>query len=156
MPVLTKKIGTLFTHCGLSIIETDIGVKEVVYFDGVCKLCNWAVRFLIKHDKKTRFFFAPLQSDYARKSLGYSNGHHTSLESLVFQDHTLILTKSDAVLKIMGGLGGYWKLLTVFKVLPKSWRDSLYEFIAGNRYRWFGKSNKCLIPTKEISSRFLA
>jgi len=73
----------------------------------------------------------------------------------VYQDGDIILTKSDAVLKISRQLSGGWKLLYIFKVIPGSWRDWLYDIVASNRYRWFGKRDQCMVPTPEIQSRFL-
>ena len=128
---------------------------KIIFFDGVCNLCNWSVQFIIKHDKKSIFSFASLQSDFAKKRLAHANGQDIIYSSVVYCYNDLILTRSDAILKIIEGLNGYWRFLSVLKVVPKSWRDGVYDVIANNRYRWFGKRHKCMLPSAEISSRFL-
>jgi predicted DCC family thiol-disulfide oxidoreductase YuxK len=131
------------------------GRKKIVYFDGVCNLCNWSVRFIIKHDKEKHFSFASLQSDFAKKRLSHVNGQDIKWDSVIYQEQDTIMIKSDAALGIVRHLDGAWKWLVIFKILPLKWRDRLYELVAANRYRWFGRTDQCMIPNPEIQSRFL-
>ena len=125
----------------------------VVFFDGVCTLCKRSVRYLIKHDKKKVLKFASLQGQYAKKTLPQEDLNN--LESIVFYDGNALHKKSTALLKLCTSLGGGYKLLLVGYLLPKFLRDGLYSMIAKNRYRWFGKQDYCMTPTKEVQGRFL-
>ena len=125
----------------------------VVFFDGVCNLCQHSVRYLLKHDKKKVLKFASLQGQYAKKTLNAE--HLKNLESLLFYNKKTLYKKSDAVLELCKVLEGGHKLLLVGYLLPKFLRDGLYSMIAQNRYRWFGKQDHCMIPTKDIQDRFL-
>ena len=125
----------------------------VVFFDGVCNLCQYSVCYLIKHDKKKVLKFASLQGEYAKKILNAE--HLKNLESLLFYNKKTIYKKSDAVLELCKVLGGWHKLFLVGYSLPPFLRNGLYSFIAQNRYRWFGKQDHCMIPTKDIQYRFL-
>ena len=125
----------------------------VVFFDGVCNLCQHSVRYLLKHDKKKVLKFASLQGQYAKKTL--NTEHLKNLESLLFYNKKTIYKKSDAVLELCKFLGGWHKLFLVGYSLPPFLRNGLYSFIAQNRYRWFGKQDHCMIPTKDIQDRFL-
>jgi len=128
----------------------------VILFDGVCNLCNKSVNFILKHDKKKQFLFAPLQSDAATKILLQLNRKSfKNLNSIVLIYDKNIYTKSTASLYIIRKLSAPVKLLYVFIIIPKPIRDSVYDFIAKNRYKWFGKKNKCMIPSKEVADRFL-
>ena len=125
----------------------------VVFFDGVCNLCQYSVYHLLKHDKKKVLKFASLQGQYAKKIL--NSEHLKNLESLLFYNKKTIYKKSDAVLELCKVLGGWHKLFLVGYSLPPFLRNGLYSFIAQNRYRWFGKQDHCMIPTKDIQYRFL-
>ena len=125
----------------------------VVFFDGVCNLCQYSVCYLLKHDKKKVLKFASLQGQYAKKIL--NSEHLKNLESLLFYNKKTIYKKSDAVLELCKVLGGWHKLFLVGYSLPPFLRNGLYSFIAQNRYRWFGKQDHCMIPTKDIQDRFL-
>ena len=125
----------------------------VVFFDGVCNLCQRSVRYLLKHDKNKRLKFASLQGQYAKKTLPPEDLNH--LESIVLYDGNALYKKSTAILKLCKVLGGGHKLLLVGYLLPKFLRDGLYGFIAKNRYRWFGQQEHCMVPTKDIQDRFL-
>jgi len=128
---------------------------KIIYFDGVCNLCNWSVKFVIKHDKKFIFSFASLQSEFAKNQSMHVNGQDIKFNTIVYAEDDLIYEKSDAVLKIIKGFGGLWRLIKLFEIIPKSWRDGLYDIIARNRYRWFGKRDQCMVPSNENASRFL-
>ena len=130
-------------------------MDRIIYFDGVCNLCNWSVQFLIKHDKKKIFSFSSLQSDIAKSRLKKVSVKLITTDSVVYEDAGSFYTRSDAFLKIIDALGGGWRLFNVVKLIPRPWRDWVYDFIANHRYKWFGRKDTCMIPTKEIKDRFL-
>ena len=127
----------------------------IVFFDGHCNLCNGAVKFLIKADKAAKLKFAPLQSEIASKHLAPFNYKPTGNGSILFIKDGKLYERSEAFLKIMNELPWYWKWLQVGGLLPNSFRDRLYNFVAANRYRWFGKKEECMVPTNDIRKRFL-
>lgn len=129
-------------------------VSPVILFDGVCNLCNGSVLFIIKRDPQAKFRFASLQSDFGRQQLLKFNRSAT-LESVLLIEADKLYDKSTAALKIASKLSGLWPLLSIFRVVPKSWRDGVYTWIARNRYQWFGKREACMIPTPELKSRFI-
>ena len=128
---------------------------KIIYFDGVCNLCNWSVRFVIKHDKKRIYSFASLQTNFAKNQSIHINGQDIKFDTIIYAEDDFKYEKSDAVLKIMIGFGGLWRLIKIFRVIPKTWRDGLYDMIASNRYRWFGKKDQCMVPSNDIASRFI-
>lgn len=128
---------------------------NVVYFDGVCNLCNSAVNFLIDQDTQGRLKFASLQSEAGKAVLHRSGLPEQDYDSFILIKNGQIYQKSEAVLEVVRLLGGGWALLYGFKVLPRVWRDWLYTQIAQNRYRWFGKRTQCRLPTPELRARFL-
>jgi len=129
--------------------------KSIILFDGVCNICNSSVNFIIKHDKKKQFVFTSLQSDAAREILLHFKSKELKLDSILLIDNKNIYEKSTAVLKIFKHLYGGYKLFYAFMIIPKFIRDWVYNYIAKNRYKWFGKKDKCMIPTEEVKSRFL-
>ena len=133
----------------------EIHKKPIILFDGICKLCNASVQFIIKHDKKKCFLFASLQSDAAVKLLLQDNIKKIDLESIVLIDDNRIYRKSTAVLRIVRKLDGLWPILFVFIIIPKSIRDMIYEFIAKHRYQWFGTMKTCSWEPKENKNRFI-
>lgn len=127
----------------------------VIVFDGVCNLCNSTVDWVMRHDKRQLFKFASLQSAYgaqvkARFGLpaDYSN-------SVLLVESGRLYAKSDAALRIAFLLGGFWKALSLLRVLPLFLRNPIYDIIARNRYAWFGKRNTCRLPTASEQSRFI-
>lgn len=129
--------------------------KKIILFDGVCNLCNGAVVFIIKRDKKDRYRFAALQSDTGRE---YTAGYRvdtSETDSMVLIENDRCHTKSSAALRIARHLSGAYPLLYGFIILPKGIRDRLYDIIANNRYRWFGRKDRCMIPTPELKKKFL-
>ena len=126
--------------------------KPVVFFDGVCNLCEASVLFILERDKKNRFLFSQLQSDLAKSTLSSEN---QSLKSFVLLENGKVFTKSTAALRVARHLKGIIKLIWVFIIIPKPIRDVIYDFIARNRYRWFGKKNECMIPTPELKAKFI-
>lgn len=127
----------------------------VVLFDGVCNLCNSSVQFIIRKDKKKQFYFASLQGETGQALLKKFNLSTNHFNSFVLVENDKIYTKSTAVLKLLKLLGGWWKLLYAFIIVPPFIRNALYSFIAVNRYRWFGKRESCMLPAPELKSRFL-
>jgi len=128
-------------------------VNPVVYFDGVCNLCNGAVRFIIKRDSKGLFRFAPLQ---LKSGIRVNEKLLGNTDTIALLDQGRFYVKSTAVLRIIKRLDGIWPLFYVAVFLPKSIRDWLYDRVAKNRYRLFGKRDVCMIPNPELKSRFIA
>lgn len=137
------------------ILAATIGGKPVVLFDGVCNLCSFWVRFAIARDPAARLRFAPVQSD-----LGQDFLRRRSLPTDVFESFYLIedghvYEKSAAFLRMVRHLRRPWPLLRAARILPRPLRDWLYDRIARNRYRLFGRRSSCLMPSPEVASRFL-
>lgn len=134
---------------------TDTQIEfPIIFFDGVCNLCNASVMFVIKRDKKNYFQFASLQSDFACKNLPSGLTGGTDMPSLVLVDGKT-LTRSSAALTIAKHLSGLWPVLYFLMIIPPFIRHAVYNFIARNRYRWFGKQEQCMIPSKELKARFI-
>jgi len=129
--------------------------QPIIFFDGVCNLCNNAVTFIIKHDHKAHYKFASLQSDYAQKRLPKEITLSGQMQSLVLLKEGQLYVKSTAALKIAKELSGGWRFLALLLILPKFIRDPIYNLIAHNRYKWFGKRKECMLPTPELKHRFL-
>lgn len=130
-------------------------IDNVIFFDGICNLCNGAVQFTIEHDVKNIFKFATLQSDFAEEELKEFNIDHNQLGSFVLLADGKVYQKSTAALRVAKKLNGFWPLLYAFVVVPRFIRDAVYDFIAKNRYKWFGKQESCWVPTPELKSKFL-
>ncbi len=137
-------------------MSTPEAQNPVILFDGVCNLCIGSVQFIINRDKREIFRFAPLQSDTAQKLISKLHLEKQDLASIILLENSTYYTKSTAALRIARSLGALWPLLYIFIVIPKSIRDPLYDIVARNRYEWFGKKDKCMIPNKEIEKRFLS
>jgi predicted DCC family thiol-disulfide oxidoreductase YuxK len=129
--------------------------QQIIFFDGVCNLCNGAVQFIIKRDTKKTFQFASLQSAFAHDQLKEHQIDVTALQSIVLKSGNTIYTKSTAALRIAKQLSGGWPLLYSFMIIPAFIRDWVYDGIAKNRYRWFGKQDVCMVPTPDLKDRFL-
>ena len=133
----------------------DSNASHIILFDGVCNLCNGFVRFIIKRDPKGKFKFGSLQGKPAKELLENENRASDRMDSVVFISNGLIRQKSTAVLHILREMGGLWKLLYALIIVPKFIRDEVYDFVAANRYKLFGKREECMIPTAELQDRFL-
>lgn len=129
--------------------------EPIILFDGVCNLCNFCVRFVLKRDPGKLFKFCPLQSHRGKNMLKSVGLPTDSINTMVLIVNDQCYTKSTAALHIAKRLKGLWPLLFGFIVIPESLRNWTYDFIAKNRYRWFGEKKACLIPTPEIRERFL-
>ena len=129
--------------------------QPVILFDGVCNFCNSAVNFVIKRDKNSALKFTTLQSNIAHQMLAHQNIPTNDLSSFVFIENEKIHTRSTAALRVCKYLTGLWPLMYGFIIVPKFIRDGIYNWVAKNRYRWFGKTKECMIPTPEIKAKFL-
>ena len=134
---------------------TRMSSQPIILFDGICNLCNRAVSFVIKRDKKSRIRFAALQTNSGKQLLEQYNLPTQSFNSLILIEKGIVYTQSTAVLKICKHLNGLWPLLYGLIILPKFSRNGIYRLIATNRYQWFGKQEKCMVPSAELSDRFL-
>ncbi|MEQ9619730.1 MAG: thiol-disulfide oxidoreductase DCC family protein [Deltaproteobacteria bacterium] len=127
----------------------------VILFDGVCNLCSGSVSFIIKRDRDGVFKFAPLQSEAGARLIEKFNIQDEGLETFVLVEEENAYTRSTAALRALRRLGGLWGLLYGFIVIPAPLRDAVYDFIARNRYRWFGRKDECMVPGPGIKNRFL-
>ena len=111
---------------------------------------------MIKRDKKDRFRYAALQSDIGKQLVQERNIDSRQVDSIILiEPGVAYYTKSDAALEIAKDLGGFWSLLVVFQWVPTSIRNAVYDFVARNRYKWFGKKEACMVPTPELKAKFL-
>jgi predicted DCC family thiol-disulfide oxidoreductase YuxK len=138
-----------------SVIPAWAEEKSILLFDGVCNLCNGSVQFVIKRDPKGKFLYAPLQSEVGQALLEKYGLPIETMNSVVLVENGNVFTKSDAPLQVSRSLGGFWPLASMFTLVPKFIRDRIYDWIARNRYRWFGKREACMIPTPDLKQRFL-
>ena len=129
--------------------------SSVILFDGVCNLCNGFVTFVIARDPAGRFQFGPLQSQAAQRLLGSIDSNDASPDSVVLVENGRVWSRSAAALRIARGLSFPWPLAYVFVVIPRPLRDWIYNLVARNRYRWFGKRDVCMVPTPELRARFI-
>lgn len=130
--------------------------KKIILFDGVCNLCNNAVNFIIERDKKDVFRFASLQSDIGQKLISERGIDTETMDSMVLiEPGVAYYQKSTAALEISKDLGGAYSMIGYFSVLPEGFRDGIYNLMAKNRYKWFGKKDACMIPTPELKAKFL-
>lgn len=128
----------------------------VILFDGVCNFCNGAINFVLKQDKKGVFRFAPLQSKAGEDLAAQYGLQANDLSSFVLIDDNKVYRKSSAALRVMKKLPWYWSEVQILRIVPLFLRNAIYDFIAENRYKWFGKKESCMVPTPEQRSRFLS
>lgn len=126
----------------------------IVFYDGLCALCNRYVRWALRNDKKKRLLFAALDSPPGVR-LRRAFPETRAVDSIIVRDGERVFVKSEAVLVIAGQLGGVWRLVAVMRVLPRPLRDRLYDGIARRRYRWFGQLDACPLPSASERERFL-
>ena len=134
--------------------EKEISSAPVVLFDGVCKLCDGSVIFILNRDRKGRLKLAPLQSDYAHKVIATHVLQPGWMDSILLLEGDRLSGKSTAILRITKYLDGLWPLCVVFLIIPRFIRDFLYDIVAKNRYRWFGKYDTCRLPDPKFEDRF--
>jgi predicted DCC family thiol-disulfide oxidoreductase YuxK len=130
--------------------------SNLILFDGVCNFCNFWVNFLIDHDDKRYFKFASLQSNIAQRILIQKKIDTLQTDSVILVMNEKVFFKSSAALLITKNLNGFWKMLYIFSLIPSPLRDLIYDFVAKNRYKWFGKSETCRVPSKDEKERFLS
>lgn len=130
--------------------------KKLILFDGVCNLCNSSVLYVIKRDKKNNFMFAALQSDSGKQIIKKFNIDTTQVDSIILYnpEKDKVNHKSTAALKVASQLGFPTNVLAIFLIIPSFIRNWVYDFIAKNRYKWYGKKESCMIPTPELKSKF--
>jgi len=130
--------------------------KKIILFDGVCNFCNSSVLRIIKHDKKNIFLFTSLQSASGKRITAHFNIDTTQIDSIILiESSTKYSVKSTAALKILKQFNGFWMFFQICWVIPPFIRNSVYNYIAKNRYAWFGKNNNCMLPIPEIKSKFI-
>lgn len=129
--------------------------NPIILFDGVCNLCNRSIQFVLKHDKQKHFRFAALQSAAGQALLKKYNLHETIFNSFVLIKDGKLYLKSTAALIVAKELNGPIKILYAFIIVPTFIRNAVYNLIAKNRYKWFGKKDSCMLPTPALQSKFL-
>lgn len=130
--------------------------KKIILFDGVCNLCNSMVQFVIQNDQKDIFRFVALESDLGQDILKHIGIDPRNIDSIVlYEPGVAYYYKSTAAIEIAKQLGGVLNLMTLFRVIPVFLRNPIYDYIAKNRYKWYGKKDACMIPTPELQSKFL-
>src|SRR3989338_5089620 len=134
--------------------QKNVVSNFIIFFDGICGLCNYFVDFVLRMDRDHIFSFAPLQGKTAQQFLPSQNLEKSMCSIVLFMNGRLY-EKSDACLYIFHALGGFWKFLNLFKIVPRFLRDIAYDFVARYRYQWFGKRNICRIPTPQEKKFFL-
>ncbi len=126
-----------------------------ILFDGVCNFCNASINFIIDRDRKGIFKFAALQSEIGQELLKKFRLKTSDFDSIVALEGDKVYQKSDAALEIARKMDGIWKIFYIFKIIPAFLRNPVYDLIARNRYRFFGRTDACRIPTPELKTRFL-
>jgi predicted DCC family thiol-disulfide oxidoreductase YuxK len=130
--------------------------KKIILFDGVCNLCEASIVYVIKHDKKDIFRFVALQSDLGQRIVKHIGINPMHIDSVIlYEPGFAYYYKSSAVLEIAKGLSGIFTWATLFQILPTVLRDYVYDYVATNRYKWYGKKEACLVPTPELLAKFL-
>jgi len=143
--------------------------QRLLLFDGVCNLCDRSVQFIIRHDPTGKFKFAALQSDYTQSltesalkdqlapllTLKEVHTKEAQLRTLILIQQGQVFTRSTAVIKVLQQLGFPWNLSAIMLILPKVIRDAIYNYIARHRYKWYGKKERCMVPTTALKARFM-
>ena len=132
-----------------------MSAQPIILFDGFCNLCIGSVLFVIRRDPKSSYRFAPMQSEIGRQLLSDAGLTLSELSTFVLIQNGKVFTRSDAALQVLASLGRMWRIFRWMTIIPKPVRDWFYDFIARNRYSWFGKREVCMVPDEEIQSRFL-
>lgn len=133
--------------------------RHLLLYDGACGLCHRAVTFVLRHDRRADFVFAPLQSGLGRGILTRSGRSPDALDTVLvvadYESAPRLLARSDAALFVLGALGGRWRPLGLLRVVPAALRDAVYDLIARRRRRWFGGADECALPDESARQRFL-
>lgn len=155
MLTLPKRRLTTVADNQISAMQPIPEGKSVLLFDGVCNLCNSSVQFVLKRDFKQQFLFASLQSEAGQELMQKHGLEGAELSTVVLIEKDRAYTRSSAALRVSRHLGLPWSLMLVFWIVPAALRNLVYDWIARNRYRWFGKRESCMMPTPEYKARFL-
>ena len=140
----------------MSIIDKIPPNKQLVLFDGVCNFCDETIHKIIKADKDHLFVFTSLQSNFGKEIVKHI-GINPKVDSIIlYQPNIAYFTESDAALEIAKQLSGFYPLLQIGKVVPKTVRNKIYQYIAKNRYKWYGKKEECMVPSAEVRAKFLS
>ena len=131
------------------------GEAPIIVFDGACVLCSGWVRFLLRHDREARYRFAAMQTSAGRALLVAHGIDPDDPSSFLLVEGDRAWKDTDAIRRVVGGLGGAWRVAHALALLPRALRDRVYRLVARNRYRWFGRSETCLLPTPEQRARFI-
>lgn len=132
-----------------------VNSRYIVVFDGVCNFCNGAVNFIIKRDPAAKFLFAPMQTDAAKELIAKYAPDSIGVDTFMLIKHDQCFRWSTAALEISKDLGGFWWALNVLKLIPAPIRNFFYRLFARNRYTLFGRTRQCMVPSKELSARFI-
>ena len=127
----------------------------ILLFDGLCNFCNSSVNFIIRHDKKNQFKFASIQSVAGKSLLEKFHIDSSKTDSIILIENNKSYIKSRAVLRVAKHFNGLYPLIYLLIIIPPFIRNGIYDFIARNRYKWFGKKEVCMIPTDEMKSKFI-
>jgi hypothetical protein len=148
--------GCVFNHKEMEINQKlDLANENILLFDGVCNLCNASVQWILLRDKKRVFKFAALQSETGAALLQQFGRESGSLDTATLISGNHLFLRSDAALEICRRLGGIYSLAVVFKIIPRFIRNRVYDWVARNRYRWFGQQEQCMLPRPEWKDRFV-
>ncbi|WP_298901943.1 thiol-disulfide oxidoreductase DCC family protein [uncultured Psychroserpens sp.] len=138
------------------MIESLPKHKQLILFDGVCNLCNSSVQYVIKYDRTNTFMFAPLQSHVGKQIIDHYKIDTSKTDSiLLYSNENGLSIKSTAALKIAKQLGFPRSFMAIFFIVPPVMRNWVYDYIAKNRYKWYGKKEACMIPTPDLKEKFL-
>ena len=147
---------SFFTFAGiLYLCKVNVENKKIVLFDGVCNLCSSSVRFILKRDKKNQFLFGSLQGKAGQEYLRQFGLPADTFNSFMLVENKILYSRSSGALRILKYLGGAWPLLYAFIIVPKFIRDAVYNLVAKNRYKWFGKKDECWLPAPDLKAKFL-
>lgn len=139
----------------MEITELPID-KKIILFDGVCNLCDASIQFIIKKDKKDVFRFVALQSDLGLRIIKHIGVDANKIDSIIlYEPGKAYYYKAEAALKIATSFGGFYSILKLFTFVPNAISNTVYDYIAKNRYKWYGKKESCMLPTIELKSKFL-
>ena len=129
--------------------------KKIILFDGVCNLCNSLVNKIIRLDKHDKFLFASLQGKKGKEIIKEFNLQEKNIDSIVLYSNKEIKIKSRAVINIIYNINPLFRFIIIFRIIPSFILDLIYDFVSKRRYKWYGKKNKCMIPDKNIQSKFI-
>lgn len=146
---------TVYKPALISNFVSCMNNHPTILFDGICNFCNSAVNFTIKRNSKANILFTPMQSDAGKKILQQFKLPVNDMQSFIFIEKGEVYKQSTAALKVCRHLRGLWPLCYGLIIVPKFIRDGIYDWIARNRYKWFGVKQECMIPSPEVKARFL-